>query len=771
MINPKRFFGVTFFSALVLLVETVLFHFLMYLHDYFVGTAVIAFAVCGIGVGAFIASRVRISDERLFTACCIGATVSLYVVSAVLVRYPSIWLVAASIALCVIFPIIYITVLFREHPGGRVYFYDMAGAFSGVVAVVLLYTFLNSESIILLLMAIVPLIGLAALRKSTAVPVSTRKVWISASAMLAVVGTGLLVFHLATDRLNFVRIYNRECSLISGRTYTTVPVERLVRSYDSLIERIDITDHTGAGNFHLVWYNGHANDHFQAIRRPGYAQFKKENRKWPLADQRIFYGFKDAPSVFIIGAAAWGIVPAIKYITPASQLTAVEIDPSIVKIMTKDFHGVSGGAYDGLDVEVGNAISRLNATRRKFDIITLINTHSGRTIGYPSGPDFLHTKETYGLYFNRLSEDGYLLFEERVFNRGGDLAFYRMLNTLWHTLKDRGAADPSNHFLIWEWDGASYPHINRSYDADLDRYKTAEKHYYGMIVTREPILGPLRSKAMEWLTHGVSNTRVDYLKGLLEWGEFSQVFKMIEKDDFSALASEGFDSRPVTNDIPFPSLSRKTVPQIRELIIPALWVFGCLILLFSIGTVRGSHSRHALSLLAINILIGLGYFFIEIMLLQVYQNIFVSASWSLILVLGLLLLSSGIGGMYARRLRPWLVTAILIPVAISAVFLPGVMAVSSLPFALIKLFSLLLIGSTGFCMGLYFPHGLEMADRWAMSHKVPHLFAVNSVAGSAAVLVALYLGVRVGYATTVIIAALCYCVAGILITVHQKAAD
>ena len=67
-------------------------------------------------------------------------------------------------------------------------------------------------------------------------------------------------------------------------------------------------------------------------------------------------------------------------------------------------------------------------------------------------------------------------------------------------------------------------------------------------------------------------------------------------------------------------------------------------------------------------------------------------------------------------------------------------------------------------MGYYFPRGLIFASEWKIADKVPHIFAINSVAGSFAVVLALSLGVRIGYQATIIIAVLCYCLAGLFVT-------
>jgi hypothetical protein len=64
-------------------------------------------------------------------------------------------------------------------------------------------------------------------------------------------------------------------------------------------------------------------------------------------------------------------------------------------------------------------------------------------------------------------------------------------------------------------------------------------------------------------------------------------------------------------------------------------------------------------------------------------------------------------------------------------------------------------------MGVFFPTGLQLADRWKMRGKIPHLFAINSAAGSLATVVSLYLGVRIGYSWTLILALVLYALAAV----------
>jgi hypothetical protein len=234
---------------------------------------------------------------------------------------------------------------------------------------------------------------------------------------------------------------------------------------------------------------------------------------------------------------------------------------------------------------------------------------------------------------------------------------------------------------------------------------------------------------------------------------------MLATGDFTALAPD-FDDRVITNDRPFPSCATHSVPDLERL----LGVTGgvCFILgtLIAWGAVRGvPRSRHPVTFLLIlyNLAIGSAYFLIEIMLIQSYQSVFLSPSTSLVLVLAVLLVGSGIGGFFSTRIRPGWATLALGPVLLLALWIPT--AVLSLGWWSSQALASCGVLAVGFCMGVYFPNGLVMARRWSLRHRIPHLFALNSIAGSLAIVVSYYLAIRAGYSWTVALALMLYLLA------------
>jgi hypothetical protein len=741
-----RFLKVTFFASLVLLLETVLFHLLLYIHDYFDATLIISLAILSIGLGAFVAGRTKLPEKVLFTVACAGTTIGLYLIIFAAMLYPSTWVLVGLSAPSFFFPALYISVCFREFHTGRVYMYDLVGAAAGVLVVVLLYMWLTSETILIFLMLTLPVVGiwnhLCSGRK-----LLNPLVFVYLLAVL----WAFVYYNIDENNFNLFYRMNRKCPYLDkDKVFTKVAPERLVRSYDNLIGRVEVFK-SGSGNSHIVAWDGHANDHFNARVTRDYTP----EIKWPLADRRIFYNIVEKPKVFIVGASAKGIVKETRRITPLQNIYAVEINPALLQIVQKDFYIEAGKALDGIKTVLGNGLSLLKTLGEEFDIITFINTHTTQNIGFQGAPDFLHTMESYHMYFDHLTERGYLLFEERPVNRSGEMGVYRMINTLWHCLKQRGVKNPSDHFLIWDWTGGKV------------LKKDDPRYYVSLVVTRNPITQEFQEGLDRWwdflLKYHASRMRLCYCRDRQGTQEYADLFGMIENGDFSGLESEDFDASLLTNNRPFAAMSTNTLPKLNSLLLVTGIATFLLWILFSLGLMKGTQAKDKLVLNLYNVLIGFGYFLIEIVILQNYQNIFIGPSNALIFVLGCLLLGSGIGGLFSSQLNLFLAALLLIPVSIFAIYAPNMLIETGVDYTVIQIVSVLAIFVVGFLMGVFFPKGLSLCKQVGLQHKVPYLFAIDSVAGSFAVVLALFLGIRLGYQVVVLLALALYILSAMLI--------
>ena len=678
-----RQLAVFFFAATVLLCETLLFHATKYVLDYVLAMAVISCAVAGIGLGAFLASRWSWSDRNLFGWCCGGTAASLYLAAGVLLRYPNLFLLLPAIASVFVCPSYFIACAFAQGSPRGVYLFDMLGAGMAVVLTVSAYQWLATEAIFLGVVTILPLVGAWLRPRCSTYRVRWRAV--VCVALLACAGLGGALFYQQVTRnaLSIARLVNPDAPNIPPQSVLRRPSRlRIERTYDSLIGRVEAIPAKRPDLRHVrrLLQRQLSDLSRPAITRSTRGRTTSAGRRsigeWPMGWYPTPQRVCDRSGHHAASSRRCGKSRRSRRSTRSRSI------PGSLQMMQRDYLDASGGAYRDLHVVLGNALSVLRRSDKKYDLITLINAHSSRWIGSLGPPDYLHTRESYDMYFDHLSEDGYLLFEERPDTYRGELGVKRMILTLWDCLKRRGVQDPAEHFFIWEF--MSY----RYHEQGLTGIAPGSDMYYvGMVVSLKPFVGQRREDLLEWCDLEWSvrweDTGPVYVPcprlagaGLSEievaWGAVRAVLR----HDRCPATSPGWgrtSMRPSSRTIaPSPSCPTTSIPEVlgcwwsrRES--ASCWA-GC----SAVGAMRGTARRGGMGLLLFyNVAIGFAYFFIEIMLIQAYQGVFLSPSASLVLVLGVLLIGSAIGGLLSDRVRLWWATAALVPVLACCLQIPA----------------------------------------------------------------------------------------------------
>jgi hypothetical protein len=173
--------------------------------------------------------------------------------------------------------------------------------------------------------------------------------------------------------------------------------------------------------------------------------------------------------------------------------------------------------------------------------------------------------------------------------------------------------------------------------------------------------------------------------------------------------------------------------------------------------------------------IGAGYILIEVALIQKFVLFLGHPTYALTVVIFSMLVSSGLGSFFSRRIlagiEPRLRAALLIVAALVfalAAVLGGVLSAGvGWPFPLKIAVAVLLICPPGFVMGMPFPSGLRRLEtlhkpsvRWAWS-----LNAASSVLGSvSAIFCAIYLGLM----ETLLVGGLLYLLALLILLLTRR---
>jgi hypothetical protein len=739
-----------FMSVLLFVLEIVLFHVLRYVADYLDAMAIIAYALLGIGLGGLVASRVRVDEGRCFLACALGTWIALLLCLVKIVKLPTTGASNLVLASVFFFPGLYVALAFRSYRAARVYLVDLTGAGGAVLLLYVLYGVSYSEMILLL-----ALLSLAVAGATDALRSAAPKGWPLAFAACGALSLAGVVYQVASDGLDLYRQVAYKKTVGGRRSYP--PGSHFVRFYDNLVARVEVLRFPGDGpEMHFYTSDGLREDEFDR-------RLPKSFRR----DLRLVGNLVPEPRIFIIGTAGDGIVKTAKYLTRQDHIDGVEINPSIHLMMTRDFVEESGHAYAGLDFAVGNALGHLADEKRTYDIVTLMNSHSMPMTFLPGPPDFLHSVESYRRYFEHLSDEGYVMLEERPLAHPGQYVVYRIVATIWQALTELGVERPEDHLFVYSWEWAS--------DRGGKPFALYSGANFTSILARKTPLGAREvERIMDWVRIGGkpytetseeerarSNVVYDWLPGVVESPEYQPLFAALAAGDLEA-AFPGWDLRPVTRNRAYTSQVNARYPEARHMLVSVGGVALLLLLPAALAapgvTRRGLHAR----LLGFQLLIGFAYILIEVVLLQLYYSYFLSASWAFVGILATLLISSGLGGQaLAERARP----LPLVVVLLATLPLHAALAfdwLDALPLHGLRIAVILAATAlSGFLMGGFFPLGVRLARVHGLAAAAGSYFAVNSIAGTTAVAASLYLSIRWGFVETLGVAAALYLLAAL----------
>ncbi|MCD6285362.1 MAG: hypothetical protein J7M39_05555 [Anaerolineae bacterium] len=166
-------------------------------------------------------------------------------------------------------------------------------------------------------------------------------------------------------------------------------------------------------------------------------------------------------------------------------------------------------------------------------------------------------------------------------------------------------------------------------------------------------------------------------------------------------------------------------------------------------------------------LLGLGYLFVEIPLMQRAILFLGQPARAVTTVLFSLLLFSGVGSALSSKLKvraPWVLGGLVIMIGVVAVGLPWAFdALLPLPWGLRLAATVMLLAPLGMLMGLPFPLGLSHLSQVAPD-RLPWAWAANGAASVVASVLAALLALSVGFAGVLTAGAAVYAVAAMLTT-------
>ncbi len=535
----------------------------------------------------------------------------------------------------------------------------------------------------------------------------------------------------------------------------------------------------------------------------------------------------DNPKVFIIGLSYDGIVKSAKQL-PGSQVSGVEFSPIIMRIMMEDnkegyFSKFARYPYKDVDAHQAEGRYFLQSNSEVYDMITLMNLHYEYTAIATLAPEYLHTVEALQMMLGKLSDKGMLVYEEIIETKRGRFAFYKFLNTIRESLIQMGVKDPSQHVIVFSWDfwgkGKQFQTVMIKRSPFTQKELATFAGYHSVIAPKygsEIFLHPTIRTNHKFEQYFKSPVPITYVKeypdsltpkerdnDLLakivnpedkKWIEDIYLYnktykkyylkkKSMKEADYARLESllvqAGFpyelDLSPTTDDKPFPFNIYTNKKEVRDFF-DMILKFASLLLIPILILFIIKYRSNKLRLMGHTVffgLLGFGFMMIELVLMQKYQRFIGSPIYSTMVILGGLLLFSGIGSFVSRNFskRVLVICVAIIPVMIlfQTFYLDSVFNMFAKYSFTAKLYiSSGLIFPLAFFMGMPFPHALEQIKQDISNEYATLMFGVNGALSTIGVSLSFLLNITYGMSTTLLIGFATYVAALGLFAVIKK---
>ena len=479
----------------------------------------------------------------------------------------------------------------------------------------------------------------------------------------------------------------------------------------------------------------------------------------------LAYQLRDPGRVCVIGAGGGrDVLTALA--AGAEHVDAVELNGSIVDIVSEHFQEFSGNLYEHerVNAVVSEGRSFLTLSDGGYDLIqvSLIDSWAATAAGaFALSENYLYTTEALELYLDRLSDDGILTIS-RWIEGPRQLESGRLAAMVQQVLKSRGAEEPARHLYVARaWDAATFVINPRPFTAaEIERLDAVSRQ---------------RGFQRYWPLGGEAPQ--------------TSLLASVLTGNAASYQDKGFDLAPATDDKPFffqtvsllASMDQQDLAKLSNnehsvsMLKVLLMVISALTLALFLAPfalrrrLPGARSGDLWTGSGYFLAMGLGFMLVEMPWLQRFVLYLGHPSYATTVVLAVLLLGAGIGSLLAARIQSVRITSwgLLLPlsvVVINTMLQPVYSATLGWPFAARVLMSIALLLPSGILMGFALPTGLAVFSE----QSKPWFWAVNGVASVLASVFSLALAMMIGLSSTVWAGAVLYAVAWLLLWMHVR---
>ncbi|HYB12277.1 MAG TPA: hypothetical protein VEG67_02330 [Myxococcota bacterium] len=526
-----------------------------------------------------------------------------------------------------------------------------------------------------------------------------------------------------------------------------------------------------------IQYDGHNGSNVYPVQGPD---------SLAILDQHILrtpYLLHDAPRVLVIGVGG-GIDVLNALRRGAKSVTGVELQPITVQLHQGPLAAFTGGSFQRPEVHLvaGEGRHYVRSHPDVYDIvqITAVDTFSAQTTGaYVLAESYLYTVEAFQDYLAHLSEDGVVsvVLGDTLY-RDPDLTSplaTRLVMVARRALELRGVANPSAYLALV---GQRMPSPFATPDTPIQGGVVGD-----LLVKRTPFTADEVKRLREFAAENAF--LLVFAPGVESYAPVARLVRASAQELPQLLKRQPFVLDPVTDERPFfyhvlpwsallsgehmlwffPGSSTGQL-MLVIMLIQALVLGGALILLPLLRGAKSQLSGRATSGFLVYFLsLGIGFLLIEISFVQKYVLLLGYPTYSLSVTISSLLVFASLGSALSHwgwaRPRAFLVRLLALTVGLvvlEVAVLPWVREV----FLASRLGTRILVTCAlqlplGLALGMYFPIGAELLGQHER-RLVPWAWGVNGVASVVSSVLAVILGMTIGFSGVALVAAATYTV-------------
>ena len=449
------------------------------------------------------------------------------------------------------------------------------------------------------------------------------------------------------------------------------------------------------------------------------------------------------------------------------KIIGIDVNPIFINLLQREFRDFAGVAQrDGVELYVDEARSLLSRKPDQYSIIqmSLVDTWAATGAGaFSLSENGLYTVEAWQVFINRLADDG-IFTVSRWHNTANLGEIGRLVSLAVASLLKADIPNPSRHIAIATTGGLSTLLLSKQPFTKQDiatLKRVASNLRFDLVIVpdeipRDAVLrGILSAHSEGALRRAINNKNLNYEPPTDENPYF---FNMLRLQHIGEAFHAG--SGVVQGNL---IASITLCGLILSLVVIALVT---IVIPLKIAAPLSGKELSPVEFWSGALyfsLIGAGFMFVEIALIQRLSIFLGHPVYALGILLFTIVLSSGIGSYLSESLPltrvPWmfaypLLTSLLIT-AMPKVLTAVVTSMITFPMTSKIVVSIVVIFPLGIFMGFFFPTGMRLVKSVTAS-ETPWYWALNGIFGVLASALAVFFSIYFGISTNFYIAAACY---------------